>query len=139
MSQLQQQEASRTPLQRPDGKSTQAAPNVLLPRTCHVCACRARRGNSRRLAKSRPYTGPSAGAEVARLRKWHVWCFLEVPIIEGQPPFAAHSEGRGQKTSTEARLTYTHTYIYIYVYIYRERDIERKIHIYIHMYTYAYT
>ena len=28
------------------------------------------------LAKSNTYAGPSAGAEVARLRKWHVWCPL---------------------------------------------------------------
>ena len=52
----------------------QAAPNVLLPQTCHFCACRARRGNSRSIAKSSPYAGPSAGAEVAHLWKWHVWC-----------------------------------------------------------------
>ena len=44
-------------------------PNVRLPRTRHLCACRARRGNSQRLAKSSPYAGPSAGTEVARLRK----------------------------------------------------------------------
>ena len=41
-----------------------------------ICACRAGRGNSQRLAKSSPYAGPSAGTEVARLRKWHVWCLL---------------------------------------------------------------
>ena len=28
------------------------------------------------VAKSSPYAGPSAGTEVARLRKWHVWCLL---------------------------------------------------------------
>ena len=31
-------------------------------------------GNSQCLVKSSPYAGPSAGAEVARLRKWQVWC-----------------------------------------------------------------
>ena len=48
----------------------QAAPNVLTTSasiTCHVCACETRRGNSQRLAKSSPYAGPSAGAEVALL------------------------------------------------------------------------
>ena len=30
------------------------------------------------LAKWSPYAGPSAGKEVARLRKWHVWCLLEM-------------------------------------------------------------
>ena len=54
----------------------QAAPNVRLPCTCHFCACRARRGNSQCLAKSSPYAGPSAGTEVARLRKRHVWYLL---------------------------------------------------------------
>ena len=54
----------------------QAAPNVLLLQTRHFRACRARRGSSRRLAKSSPYAGPSAGPEVARLRKWHAWCLL---------------------------------------------------------------
>ena len=53
-----------------------AAPPVRFPRTCHFCTCRARRGNSQRLAKSSPHAGPFAGAEVARLRKWHVWCLL---------------------------------------------------------------
>ena len=38
-----------------------------LPQTCHFCACRAQRGNSQCLAKSSPYVGPSAGAEVARV------------------------------------------------------------------------
>ena len=58
---------------------SRAAPNVRLPWTCHChfCACRARRGNSQRLAKSSPYAGPSAGAESARLWKWHGWCLLE--------------------------------------------------------------
>ena len=32
------------------------------------------RDKSQCLARSSPYAGPSAGAEVARLRKWHVWC-----------------------------------------------------------------
>ena len=32
------------------------------------------RGNSKCLPK---YAGPSAGAEAARSRKWHVWCPLE--------------------------------------------------------------
>ena len=61
------------------GKSvpTQAASIVRLPGTCHFCACRARRETSQCLAKSSPYAGPSAGAEVARLRKWHVWCLRE--------------------------------------------------------------
>ena len=54
----------------------QAAPKVRLPCTCHFCACRARRENPQCLAKSSPYAGPSAGTEVARLRKWHVWCIL---------------------------------------------------------------
>ena len=36
----------------------QAAQNARLPRACHFCACRARRGNSH------------------VLRKWHVWCLL---------------------------------------------------------------
>ena len=45
--------------------------------TCHFCACRARRGTWQRLAKSSPYACPSAGAEVARLLKWHVWCLLD--------------------------------------------------------------
>ena len=49
-----------------------------LPCTCHFCACRARRENPQCLAKSSPYAGPSAGTEVARLRKWHVWCLLVV-------------------------------------------------------------
>ena len=52
------------------------APNVRLPRTCHFCACRARRGNSQRPAKSSPYAGASAGTEFARLRKRHVWRVL---------------------------------------------------------------
>ena len=26
----------------------------------------------------RPYTGPSAGTEVVRLQKWHVWCLLGI-------------------------------------------------------------
>ena len=56
----------------------QAAPNVRLPRTCHFCACRARRGSSQCLAKSSPYAGPSAGTEVARLRKWQAWYLLAV-------------------------------------------------------------
>ena len=43
-----------------------------LPGTWHFSACKARRGNSQSLAKSSPYAGPSAGAEVARLRKWRV-------------------------------------------------------------------
>ena len=30
---------------------------------CHFRACRVRRGNSQRLAKSSPYAGPSAGAK----------------------------------------------------------------------------
>ena len=33
-------------------------------------------GNSQYLAKSSPCAGPSAGAEVARLGKWRVWCLL---------------------------------------------------------------
>ena len=52
----------------------QAAPNMLLPRTRHFCTCRDRRGNSPCLAKSSPYAGPSAGAEVTRFGKWHAWC-----------------------------------------------------------------
>ena len=42
----------------------------------HPGGTRARRGNSQCLAKSSPYAGPSAGTEVARLRRWHVWCLL---------------------------------------------------------------
>ena len=60
--------------------SFQAAPNVRLQRTCHFCACRARRRNSQCLTKSSPYAGPSAGTEVARLRKWYVWCLLVITI-----------------------------------------------------------
>ena len=58
-------------------REDQAAPKVRLRWTCHFCAYRARRGNSQRLAKSIPYVGPSTGTEVARLRKWHVWCLLD--------------------------------------------------------------
>ena len=49
---------------------------------CQFCACRAPRENAQCLAKSSPCAGPSAGTEVARLRKWHVWCLL---IIRGLP------------------------------------------------------
>ena len=63
----------------------QAAPNMLRSQTCHFCACRVRRGNSQRLAKSSPYAGFSAGAEVARLRKWHVWCLLELGEADAKP------------------------------------------------------
>ena len=41
--------------------------SVQVLRTCHFCACRARRGNSKCLAKSSSYAGPSASTEVARL------------------------------------------------------------------------
>ena len=47
-------------------------------KTCHFCGCRVRRGDSQRLAKSSPYAGPSAGAEIACLRKWHVWSLRRV-------------------------------------------------------------
>ena len=32
---------------------------------------------SQRLAKSSKYAGPSAGTEVACMRRWHAWCLLE--------------------------------------------------------------
>ena len=72
-------------------------------KTCHFCACRARRGNSQRLAKSSPYAVPPAGTctEVARLRKWHVWCFLE---------------GSGVPAGAGVYYTYIHSYIHIYTY-----------------------
>ena len=58
-----------------------AAPNVRFRRTCHFCPCRTRRENSQRLAKSSPYAGPAAGAEVARLRKWHACLGLTIISI----------------------------------------------------------
>ena len=80
-------------------RQRQAAQNVRLPQTRHFCACRARRGNSQCLAKSSPYAGPSAGAEVPRFTKWHVWCLLadRAPALFGRlqaggrcgPPFSA--------------------------------------------------
>ena len=56
-----------------------AATLVLLPSTCHFCGCRARGANSisREIEPVRR-PGPSAGAEVASLRKWHVWCLREM-------------------------------------------------------------
>ena len=42
------------------------------------------------------HAGLSAGAEVARLRKWHFWCLRDHAIL----------------------YIYTHMYIYIYIYIY---------------------
>ena len=57
--------------------------------------------NSQCLAKSGPYAGPSAGAEVARLRKWHVWC-LRAMVSAGFPG-SLHSARVGapqQTTST---------------------------------------
>ena len=51
------------------------------------------------LAKSSPYAGPSAGAEVARLRKWHVWCLLAFWCRDREPegralgrPLPSHSQ-----------------------------------------------
>ena len=50
------------------GRDThRAAPNMRLPSTRRFHPCRAPRENSQRLAKSRPYAGPSAGAEVLLL------------------------------------------------------------------------
>ena len=72
-------------------ESFQAAPNVRLPRACHFCACRARRGNSR-LAKSSLYAGPSAGTEVTRLRQWHVW---SLPVL--RPPGDVLADGVVQR------------------------------------------
>ena len=45
--------------------------------------------NSQCLAKSSPYAGSSAGAEVARLRKWHVWCLLVSPLSGTTPQHTA--------------------------------------------------
>ena len=54
--------------------------------TCHFCepatsAAAELGGETQRLAKSRPHAGPCAGAEVARLRKWHVWRPLANHVI----------------------------------------------------------
>ena len=68
----------------------QAAPNVRLAWTRRFCTCGARRGNLQCLAKSSPCAGPSAGTEVARLRKWHVWCLLVyircLRVLDGTSP-----------------------------------------------------
>ena len=69
--------------------------SVLIPQTCHFCACRVRRGNSLCLAKSSRYAGPSAGAEVACLRKWHVWCL---------PARGIRSAKRSLRTPVRKRL-----------------------------------
>ena len=67
-------------------RSNQAAPNVRQ----RVTSAPAELGAEihKRLAKSSPYAGLSAGAEVARLRMWHVWCLLEQrqPLLR-QPTF----------------------------------------------------
>ena len=70
------------------------------------------------LAKSSPYAGLSAGAEVARLRKGHVWCLLD---------------NDDNATHNMKRHVYIHIYIYICTYIY----IYTYIHTYIHIYMYT--
>ena len=114
----------------------QATPDVRLPRTCHFWACRARRGNSQCLPKSRPYAGPSAGTEVARL----------VPSISGTASALHGTQVQAGPLATKDRSlpkfeiemssslsggvfalarssirslchTYVYTYIYIYIYI----------------------
>ena len=79
------------PNQRPSA-DTQAAPNVPLPWKCHFCACKARGRNSPRLAKSSPYASPSAGAEVASLRQWHVWCLLGKVQVRLHPELVIERE-----------------------------------------------
>ena len=95
----------------------QAAPNVLLPSACHFCACRARRGNSH-LAKSRPYAGLSAGAEVARLPKWHVWCLLALVPVPLALPYCAARDSWSSRPHAAPLRRPIHVYIYIYIYIY---------------------
>ena len=54
----------------------QAAPTVRLPWICTSAPAS--------LSKWSPYAGPSAGAEVARFRKWHGWCLLDICKPLGQ-------------------------------------------------------
>ena len=46
------------------------------PRLFHACFVESRITILCHMIQSSPYAGPSAGAEIACLRKWHVWCLL---------------------------------------------------------------
>ena len=67
--------------------------------------------NSQRLAKSSTFAGASAGAEVARLRKWHVWCLLGLGVRRGG------TRNRGPPHRYVGLYVCISLYIYIYMYI----------------------
>ena len=96
---------------------SQAASNVQIPWTCHFCACRARRENSQRLAKSSPYAGPFCR---------HGNCtFTEVAHLVP----SRHCFSRSLPTFGQPRHDFNVIYIYIYIFI----------HIYAYIYIYIHT
>ena len=63
-------------------------------------------GTSQCLAKSSQYAGPSAGAYVARLRKWHAWCLLVVVAAQDGVRSARLRDVRRPGSTTGSTATY---------------------------------
>ena len=84
---------------------------------------------------------PSAGAEFARLRKWHVWCLL---AGGAKSVWSRRLGGRRVCVCVCVCMyvcvyIYIYTYIHTYIYIYTHINIYISIYIYIHIYIYVYT